>query len=263
MPILHASGAAVPRGLPGGLVREQQPASDKDSVELMDTKQNGASSAPISPDLAAPTPPPSGFAPAPEVVADLAEGCVRFVERAIGVRLDYRPETLPLLDHYLEQAREATSDRAEALPVVAHMAGAYFGEVIRRRYASWWRMEGQDPTYWQIELEPVYLAFCPVLFVRAALSRGEPDEPRDELDDASGERADGDVAALELEEEDRQAVAARLAELPPVSDAEYYAPSTRLEVIDIAVETIRSRRIAAGEEAEAALAPHDYDRGDD
>jgi hypothetical protein len=58
-------------------------------------------------------------------------------------------------------------------------------------------------------------------------------------------------------------VTARLAELPPVSDAEYYAPSTRLEVIDIAVEAIRSRRIAAGEEAEASLDPDDYSRGDD
>jgi hypothetical protein len=112
--------------------------------------------------------------PPPEPVADLAEGCVRFVERALGVRLDYRPETLPLLDHYLEQARSATSERVEALPVVAQMAGAYFGEVIRRRHASWWRMEGQDPTFWQLEFESVYLAFSPVLFIPRTASKATP-----------------------------------------------------------------------------------------
>ncbi|WP_437673302.1 hypothetical protein [Sorangium sp. So ce131] len=225
----------------------------------MNTKQNGAGSPPISPTrpveaagVGAPPPPPA--------VEDLAEGCVRFVERALGVRLDYRPETLPLLDHYLDQARRATSERVETLPVVAHMAGVYFGEVIRRRYPSWWRMEGDDPTYWQIELESVYLAFSPVLFVREALTRGGAAEPARDL---AEEAPSGDPAGLELQDDDREAVAARLAELPPVSEDEYYAPSTRLEVIDIAVDAIRSRRLAAGEEADAALEPGDYDRGDD
>ncbi|MGK4001978.1 hypothetical protein WMF31_05100 [Sorangium sp. So ce1036] len=228
----------------------------------MDTKQNGAGSSPISVERSA-EPIASAAAvapPPPPAVEDLAEGCVRFVERALGVRLDYRPETLPVLDHYLEEARRATSERVEALPVVAHMAGVYFGEVIRRRYASWWRMDGDDPTYWQIELEPVYLAFSPVLFIREALTRDRAAEAPRDLSDAP---LSGDPAALELEEDDREAVAARLAELPPVSEDEYYAPSTRLEVIDIAVDAIRSRRLAAGEETDAALEPDDYARGDD
>ncbi|HTN82644.1 MAG TPA: hypothetical protein VL242_03135 [Sorangium sp.] len=226
----------------------------------MNTKQNGAGSPPISAErpvesaLSA-----AAVAPPPPAVEDLAEGCVRFVERALGVRLDYRPETLPVLDHYLEQARRATSEKVEALPVVAHMAGVYFGEVIRRRHASWWRMDGEDPTYWQVEFASVYLAFSPVLFVREALTRDPSAEPaRDQAEDPLS----GDPAALELEDEDREAVAARLAELPPVSEDEYYAPSTRLEVIDIAVDAIRSRRLAAGDETDASLGPGDYERGD-
>ena len=182
--------------------------------------------------------------PAPEKVRDLAEACVRFVQRSLKVELDYEPETLPLLDHYLNGAREAAGQRPAAGVLVAHAAGAYLGEVVRRRYPSWWRLDGDDPGAWRIELEPVYLSFSPVQLVADALYR------------------EGDLEAserLELEEEDRQAVAARLAELPPVDEDEFYAPSTRLEVIDIAVEAIRARRLAAGDEGDALLGPHDYE----
>src|SRR5687767_15165113 len=41
---------------------------------------------------------------APPAIQDLADACIRYVERAVGVRLDYTLETLPLLDHYLEHA---------------------------------------------------------------------------------------------------------------------------------------------------------------
>jgi hypothetical protein len=160
------------------------------------------------------------------------------------VKLDYTAETLPLLYHYLAGARPAAGERPQAGALVAHAAGAYLGEVVRRRYPSWWRAEGDDPGGWRIELETVYLSFSPVELVADALHRT--------TDAEAGE-------ALELEEEDRQAVAARLAELGPVDEDEFYAPSTRLEVIDIAVDAIRSRRLGAGEPAEAHLGPDDYE----
>ena len=69
------------------------------------------------------------------------------------------------------------------------------------------------------------------------------------------------MAQLELEEEDHAAVAARLAELPPVTEEEFYAPSTRVEVIDIAVEAIRARRMASGEHVDDKLRPEDYEHG--
>jgi len=235
----------------------------------MDGKRNGVRISSGPPDLLG--------APPPDPVAELAGGCIRFVEQAVGVKLDYQPETLPLLDHYLAQAREAASARAEVLPVVAQMAGAYFGEVIRRRHASWWRIEkADDPMRWQLEFEGVYLAFNPVLFVHEALSRdpkrggrtsGTTDEqPGAEAAPLEAQETDeepgAEAAPLELQEEDSRAVADRLAELPPVSEEEYYAPSTRMEVIDIAVDVIRARRMAAGEDVDAALEPDDYNPGD-
>jgi len=183
----------------------------------------------------------------PDRVRDLAEGCVRFVEKALGVRLDHTPETLSILDHYLEEGRKSAAERPEMATLLAHAAGAYFGEVVRRRYPSWWRLEGDDPAFWRIELEPVYLSFSPVqLMADALLRRGTGPE------DGAGEQ-------LDLDEQDQEAVAARLAELPPVPEAEFYAPTTRLEVIDIAVDAIRARRMAEGEPEGAALRPEDYE----
>lgn len=191
------------------------------------------------------------IAPAPPAIHELAEGCRTFVKAALGVELDYEPETLSVLDHYVEQAREAALARPDTLHLLAHAVGAYFGEVVRRKYASWWQMDGSDPAYWQIQLEPVYLAFSPVALVYDGLLRAA-DAAR------AGEEEGAEMSQLELDDEDRAAVTARLAELPPVTDAEFYAPSTRLEVIDIAVEAIRARRIAGGE-LEAHLTQDDYE----
>jgi hypothetical protein len=250
-------------------------------VEPVNGQRNGSK---VIANLADSPPPPS---PPPAVIADLAEGCVRHVERAVGVKLDYQPETLPILDHYLAQSREEAKARPEVLSLLAQTSGAYLGEVVRRRYASWWRTEGTDPAEWQIELEPVYLAFSPVRIVLEAILRGgAPDRASGAgaADRASGAGAASDkegggddalapsedapdeeevesalsAARLELEEEDHEAVMARLADLPPVSEDEFYATSTRLEVIDIAVEAIRARRMAAGEDAERMLRPEDY-----
>jgi hypothetical protein len=187
--------------------------------------------------------------PPPERVHELAEACVRFVERAVGVKLDYEAETLSLLDHYLEEGRKAAREKPETANLVAHAAGAYFGEVVRRRHASWWRTEGDDPAFYRIELESAYLSFSPVQLMADALLR--TDEESTEEEDAS-ER-------FELDPDDRDAVAERLAELPEVSDRDFYAPSTRLEVIDIAVEAIRARRMGDGDQPEGALRPVDYE----
>jgi hypothetical protein len=209
---------------------------------------------------------------APEAVLDLARACVQFVERSLKGTLDFEPETLSFLDHYVGEARAAAKARPETAPVLAHSIGAYFGEVVRRRYPSWWRIESEDPAEWRLELEPVYLSFSPVQLIADALYL--PGERPGALPDPSGmvptlwhpsgglepdRGAEAAEAGLELTPEDREAVTERLAALPPVSVEEFYAPSTRLEVIDIAVEAIRARRMGAGEGADSLLVPEDYE----
>jgi len=169
----------------------------------------------------------------PDAVAELADACVRFVERKLGVRLDYSLETLPVLDHYLVQARTEVRDRPELIPLLVNAAGAYFGEVVRRRVPSWWHMPTTDPTSWQIQAEPVYLWFEPVGMAYDAL--------------LGGERAEDDpMAKLEIDEEDREALEVRLSELPAVEEDEFFALSTRLEVIDIAADVIKARMVENG-----------------
>lgn len=195
--------------------------------------------------------------PAPPVIEELSASCIRYVERKLGVRLDYSAETLPLLDHYLADAEKALVVQNENDPNAArttlillmHTAGAYFGEVVRRRYPAWWRCEGSDPMAFRVELETAYLAFSPMLFIYEALSR--------ELT-LHGDQAVFEAAQIEMDEEDQKAAAERLAELT-VSDEEYFAPSTRLEAIDVCVDTIRTRRLADGDVVEMALTPEDYE----
>lgn len=227
-----------PRSLTNGGVDESDEAEDEGTSE------------PEAPE-------PRPVAPAPAAIAELAESCVRYVDRALGVKLDYTAETLPLLDHYLAEAQKAlvaqneddTKAALATLPLLVHTSGAYFGEVVRRRYPSWWRLEGGDPMTYRLEFETAYLAFAPMLFMYEALARSLA---------VHGDQALFDAAQIEMDEDDQKAAVARLAELE-VSDEEYYAPSTRLEAIDVVVDTIRTRRLAAGDPVEMALTPEDYE----
>jgi hypothetical protein len=195
--------------------------------------------------------------PPPPVIAELADSCIRYVERALGVTLDYTAETLPLLDHYLAEAQKALVAQNEedpkaahaTLPLLVHTSGAYFGEVVRRRYPSWWRVTGHDPMAYRIELENAYLAFSPMLFMYETLARGLS---------LHGDQAIFDSAQIEMDEEDQKAAAERLGELA-VTDEEYYSPSIRLEALDVVVDTIRTRRLAEGDAVEMALTPEDYE----
>jgi len=224
----------------------------------------------------------------PTVIADLAASCVKYVEHSVGFTLDFEPETLPVLDHYVELARKAAHERQEAAPLVAQAIGAYLGEVTRRKYGGFWRIE-DDPRSYRVEFEPVYLILRPIELVSRALElpfeppapdvttkRKSDDDEDDDEDEVENETADEDrsnendlkvdvdpeddlrAAVFEVDEDDREAIAERLAALPPVATTQYHSPSTHFEVVELIVETIRARRIAAGMEPDARLEPDDY-----
>jgi len=163
----------------------------------------------------------------PGKVLELSAACVRFVMAKFKVEPDFTRDTMPVVDHYVEDARASVKDRPEAMAVIAHSVGAYIGEVARRSHACWWRIDHADPGAWRLEFRNVYLSFYPVQVVYTALTRE---------DDASS------FSGFEMPDADRDALLARLSELPPVSDTEYFAPSTRLEVLDIAVDALLAKR---------------------
>lgn len=165
----------------------------------------------------------------PPKVEELTQACVAYVERSVGVKLDFEPETLPLLDHYLSEARDSLNIRPEVSPLVVHAMAAYFGEVARRRHGGRWVMPTDDPGSWRVELEAAPASFSPAHVV--AVSLGTMD-------------TDSGLSVFEIDSAIREAATARLAELPPVSEREYHAPSTWLEVIDIVVDVARARRAA-------------------
>ena len=79
------------------------------------------------------------------MVLELAAACVRFVAAMAKIQLDFTPETLPILDHYVRESRGAVKERPESLGVTARAVGAYLGEVIRRHHNGQWIEHESSP----------------------------------------------------------------------------------------------------------------------
>ena len=106
---------------------------------------------------------------APAPVREFAEQAVAYVRRAVGVALEYDSDTLPLLDHYLHTV---PADQADTLKLVIATAGAYFGEVVRRRLGGRWEAASPDNTQWRVVL-PTGLNFSPTGFVASAIAQAD------------------------------------------------------------------------------------------
>ena len=151
----------------------------------------------------------------PQAVRELAEACVRFVERAVGIALDYTPDTLPILDHYLQEARDVGHE--EVVDLVAPSAGAYFGEVVRRQLgAGRWHLE-EAYEGWRIEFETFFLTFNPIGAALEAIR---------------GEAVEGHAAHLAVLPEDQRAVKESLARTGDVRSEDFYRLAIRFEAIE-------------------------------
>jgi hypothetical protein len=174
--------------------------------------------------------PPEAVAPPPPQVAELAAACVRYVAARYGATLDFAPETLSFVDHWLRDARSDLVERPEAAEVVQASAGAYLGEVIRNAFGGHWVADGPHPE-WRLEFERVYCAFNPIGMAREALLL---------------EPAEGWHAHFELDPAESDAMEQRLAALPPAPADEFYAPSTRFDVVSILFDALRAGMRARG-----------------
>jgi len=186
-------------------------------------------------------PDPDAFAPPPEPILELATACVRFVGQKYGAALDFEPDTLSLLDQWLRDARPDLTRRPEVIELVQGAAGAYLGEVIRRAFGGRWLIRGPHSD-WKLCLSRVYCSFNPLGMAREALL----------LDAADGWHSD-----VEVDPGEEDAVEQRLAALPPVEDDEYYAPSTRFDVISILFAALRESLRERGL-SDVRFTPDDY-----
>jgi hypothetical protein len=155
------------------------------------------------------------FEPPPNEIADLSQACVRFVHDALGLTLDYTPETLPILDHYLRERAKGANDAV--LDLVAPAAGAYFGEVVRRHMpGSRWHAPEGDYAAYRLEFDPFFLCFNPVGIAREVLTR---------------QSAEGYGAHFQVLDDARDAVRRSL-DNTEVAPDDYYTFSVRIEAIE-------------------------------
>lgn len=164
---------------------------------------------------------------APEAIADLVRACLSYVKRSLGTDLDFTPETLPLLDHYLAEVREALEDKPELAELTAQAAGAYFGEVLRRQMRGFWRTPTANLHDYQVCSSVAFVSINPFGVAYDALF-------------ASTEHQ-GPRSNLRVAPEDAGFVSARLATVPEVPEDQYYLLTTRIEAIEITVEALRAR----------------------
>jgi hypothetical protein len=180
-------------------------------------------------------------APPPTAVAELAAACVRFVAAKYKVPLDFEPETLSLVDQYVRDGREELRAKPEALELLQASIGAYLGETMRRAFGATWFCEG-DYDGWRLDFTFVYLTFNPIGMAREALALAT---------------ADGWHAHLEADAGEREILEQRLASLGEIDEEEYYAPTTRFDVVEIAVDTLRAKMQDDGN-ADVTFGPDDY-----
>ncbi len=120
-------------------------------------------------------------APVPPRVSEYADQAVAYVRNALGVTLEYDSDTLPVLDHYLRTVDQiGGTEQAATLQLVISTAGAYFGEVVRRRMGGRWELSAED-VEWRIVL-PTGLNFAPMGFVAAAIAQADLADLDSEMD---------------------------------------------------------------------------------
>lgn len=166
----------------------------------------------------------------PREVAELAEGCVQSVRQVLGVELDYTQDTLPLLDHYLSEVPEDAAE--DVLALVGPMAGAYFGEVVRRHLpGARWHAPSGEQQYWRLEFDRCFMHFNPVGMAFEALL---------------GDDVSGWSAHLSVFDQDKERVRDALEVLGEVEAEDYYRLSVRFEVIELAYNTLMADAGAKG-----------------
>jgi hypothetical protein len=155
--------------------------------------------------------------PVPARVQEYADQVVEYVRRALGIALEYDSDTLPVLDHYLRTLADVGTGKPAALQLVIATAGAYFGEVVRRRLGGRWELGDKDnDIQWRVVL-PTGLNFAPAGFVAAAIARAD-------LDDLDSE--------FEAPARMRPYVQSALERMGEVSVEDYYSLCGRLDTLE-------------------------------
>jgi hypothetical protein len=190
------------------------------------------------------------FVPPPAEIALLAERCALHIEGRFGLRPDGTPETLSLLDHFInavvaEEARGTVPPpghpvRSHLAQILAPSLGAWFGEVVRGQFACRWRLAGEAPLRWTVDFDRYLLRLNPFAAAAEAILRDHPLDGTPVLGTAP-QSADG--------------LRDRLASAPGLPDDEFFALASRFEALQISAEWL-----AIGGNGAERFSDADYDR---
>lgn len=179
----------------------------------------------------------------PQPIQELTSNCVEYVARAIGMALDFTPETLGVLDYYAASVRNELAKNPALGPLVAPAIGAYFGELLRVRLDGFWRLPSPNQQDWSLCSGAVFLAINPIGVGYDALY-GAEDHP-------------GPRSPLRVAAEDRAYLDRRLATLPEVPEDEFFTFTTRFEVLEVASDALSAKMEEEGYGG-TRFGPEDY-----
>jgi len=172
------------------------------------------------------TDPDSPVSP-PPVIEEQTLLALDYVKRALNFELDFRPETLAVLDHYAETVRAELEKNPSLGAVVAPALGAYFGEVVRAHFGAFWSVPSGNRQDWTLCWRVAFLAVNPIGVAFDAVHGGTDHE--------------GPGSSLRLAPEERAYIDQRLSTLPPVGEDEYFSFTTRFEVLEVVTEALTAR----------------------
>ncbi len=166
----------------------------------------------------------------PQEIVDLTAACIMAVSRTLSFDLDFTQDTLPILDHYLSQI---DPEDEEARGIAAPMAGAYFGELIRRTVApSRWHTPEGEYERWRLECERVMLSFNPIGVALEAIV---------------GQSVEGSGAHLDVPPASRDVAHTALALYEDARADDYFRLTLRFEAIEQLHIALDKARRAGGE----------------
>jgi hypothetical protein len=199
-----------------------------------------------------PVPPePDRPGDAQQLVDDLVRSFREQVRRALQVELDMSATSLAFVDHYLRLAQ--ADDRDAITTLIAAGAGAYYGELVRQDIGGTWIGDGDDPRRLRLLVSAQFIYFAPVDQALQAIvaSAGEDAIARvSPIDDAfhlrPGGEADDTDTPEGASESDASWLEARLAELAPVPEREFYTLTCRFETLQLMLELLAAKHAADG-----------------
>lgn len=211
------------------------------------------------------------------LVSDLERRFKEAVQRSLRFDLDGSVASLAVVDHYLAQARGEA--REPILSLLAAGAGAYFGELVRQHIGALWLGDGADPRHLRLLLTPAFVYFSPADLAFTAILGEEPDpgdprcppglpldaglhldtgtrlphrkravDPDEPPPDPGAAPADPARQPHDDGSDDASWIGARLAELAPVPEDQFYSLTGRYETLELILELLAARREAAGYE---------------